>query len=250
MRLWREYHVSYAFCTQAGNSAAADYRYRGKSRVACPEEVMTLEPGELHAVHRVYGLGHFDVVFIDPSLVKQLLGELKLPNAALHWRSSQTVGLDLLAVFRRFHASVAVTASALERQSRLVVALRLLAERNAERVPGRVIGGTESAALTRARDLIVDGFAENFTLDDIAACAGLRYFDLIRKFRERFGMPPHAFQLQVRLARARSLLAQGIPPVHAAAHTGFADQSHLNRHFRRTFSVTPAQYARGVPATL
>ena len=58
-------------------------------------------------------------------------------------------------------------------------------------------------------------------------------------------MPPHAFQTQVRVARAKALLLRGWPISQAAAHTGFADQSHLTRHFKRLVGVTPGQYRQG-----
>jgi AraC-like DNA-binding protein len=42
--------------------------------------------------------------------------------------------------------------------------------------------------------------------------------------------------------RARELLAAGEPPSAVAWATGFADQSHLTRHFRRAIGVPPGRY--------
>jgi len=58
-------------------------------------------------------------------------------------------------------------------------------------------------------------------------------------FRSAFGLPPHAWQVQVRLARARTLIRAGIPIAAVAAATGFADQSHLTRIFKRSYGYTP-----------
>jgi AraC-like DNA-binding protein len=69
-------------------------------------------------------------------------------------------------------------------------------------------------------------------------------FRLIRLFRERTGLPPHAFQVAHRVRRARRLLEAGAPIAAAAAEAGFADQSHLHRHFRRSLGLTPRQYQR------
>lgn len=66
-----------------------------------------------------------------------------------------------------------------------------------------------------------------------------------RAFSRRHGMPPHAFELIGRLNRARDLLRSGEAVAAAAAETGFADQSHLGRWFRRAFGVTPGLYRRG-----
>ena len=67
-------------------------------------------------------------------------------------------------------------------------------------------------------------------------------FRLSRAFKEAFGLPPHAYLIQLRLARARQLLGRGLAPAQVAADLGFADQSHLGRWFRRAYGVTPAYY--------
>jgi transcriptional regulator GlxA family with amidase domain len=56
-------------------------------------------------------------------------------------------------------------------------------------------------------------------------------------------MPPHAYQIQVRLLRAKKLLRSGRHPADVAYATGFADQSHFSRHFKRLMGLTPARYA-------
>ena len=59
-----------------------------------------------------------------------------------------------------------------------------------------------------------------------------------------FGIAPHAYLVQLRLARARQLLASGQPPARVAMTLGFADQSHMGRWFRRAYGLTPAHYRR------
>jgi AraC-like DNA-binding protein len=58
------------------------------------------------------------------------------------------------------------------------------------------------------------------------------------------GLPPHAFQLDLRIARARALLAAGDPPAAVAAACGFYDQAHLTRVFKQAVGVPPGRYAR------
>lgn len=81
-------------------------------------------------------------------------------------------------------------------------------------------------------------------LDELAALAGGSRFQVLRAFKRDYGMPPLGYHLQLRLQRAKTLLADGQPPAEVAFATGFADQSHLNRHFRRHTLLTPGAYAR------
>jgi AraC-like DNA-binding protein len=83
-------------------------------------------------------------------------------------------------------------------------------------------------------------------LADLAADAGLSRYQLLRAFRAEVGMPPYAWLAQHRVARARLLLEHGHRPAEAATLTGFADQAHLTRWFRRVVGVTPGAYRNGV----
>ena len=65
---------------------------------------------------------------------------------------------------------------------------------------------------------------------------------LIRRFASVHGMPPMAWALQRRVARARTLLRGGIRPAEVAALLGFADQAHLTRAFRNAMGTTPGRY--------
>ena len=96
------------------------------------------------------------------------------------------------------------------------------------------------------RDYLVAHYAEAISLGELARHFGLTPFQLIRAFKKRFGVPPHAFQIQLRLAAARDDLKKGLSICDAALRNGFYDQSHLHRHFRTAFSLTPASYQKTV----
>ena len=83
---------------------------------------------------------------------------------------------------------------------------------------------------------------ENCDLDSLSMHLGLSRFQLVRLFNQQVGMPPHAFLVQLRLARACRLLRSGSSIAAAAVDSGFFDQSALTRHFRRSLGVTPRQY--------
>jgi AraC-like DNA-binding protein len=60
------------------------------------------------------------------------------------------------------------------------------------------------------------------------------------------GLPPHAYQTQVRVMRGKSLLAQGLSIEQVALKVGFFDQSHFTNHFRRLFGYTPGIYQKNI----
>lgn len=96
----------------------------------------------------------------------------------------------------------------------------------------------------RARDYLHDHVQDDIGLDDLARISGVDRFRLTRAFKAAFGMAPHAYLIQLRLAKSRHLLARGETPADVASALGFADQSHLGRWFRRAYQLTPADYRK------
>lgn len=151
------------------------------------------------------------------------------------------------AGFLRLHRTLTMPASSLEREVELAGWLRGLARLvpGAEQLRRREArrSARRDPALRRACELLSDDFAADVDLADLATAAGTSKFRLLRLFKTGLGLPPHAYQIQVRVQRARTLLELGEPPVSVAHSVGFYDQSHLSRHFRRRIGVTPGRYA-------
>jgi AraC-like DNA-binding protein len=64
-----------------------------------------------------------------------------------------------------------------------------------------------------------------------------------RSFRQASGTSYLAYVTHLRLAEAARLLRGGMESIAEIANlTGFADQSHLDRKFKRAFGVTPRAF--------
>jgi AraC family transcriptional regulator len=108
--------------------------------------------------------------------------------------------------------------------------------------PGNVRLLPQSRAVGDAIAFIQDHYAQPITLDDIAAAAHLSPYHLARLFKQATGHTPHQYLIQIRVNSARALLTSGAGQrslAEVATAVGFADQSHLTRHFKRQFGITP-----------
>lgn len=82
------------------------------------------------------------------------------------------------------------------------------------------------------------------TLEDICRAAALSPSYLIRAFRQRYGMTPHAYLVNRRVQHGHRLLKSGLPIAAAASESGFADQAHFQRTFKQLLAATPGQYQK------
>lgn len=241
-RRWRVFHETYTVCVvpRAKNpeAAMATWRYRSREHVIRREMLSLMEPGETHAVSRLGTGGDFWVARIDPSLISNAAVELSLPERP-HLRTAQTTSRSLLRRYSRLYDAIACDASPLEQQTRLAACIRLLLETCCERTAATVRAETHPG-LCKARDYLHAHYAEPVQLDELAAAAALSRYHLARAFTRAFGVAPHEYQIQLRVAAARRDLLRGIPPAEIDA--GFYDQSHLNKHFKVAWGVTARRY--------
>uniref|UniRef100_A0AAU2JQK1 AraC family transcriptional regulator n=1 Tax=Streptomyces sp. NBC_00049 TaxID=2903617 RepID=A0AAU2JQK1_9ACTN len=106
-------------------------------------------------------------------------------------------------------------------------------------------GAPGAPVAVQLRELLDARVVRGITLEEAsAALGGVHPTQLIRSFRQAYGLPPHAYLTGRRVARARELLLAGMPAAETATAAGFYDQAHLTRHFGRHVGISPARFAR------
>lgn len=143
--------------------------------------------------------------------------------------------------FRRLlnlHLKLEQNVSALEQESDFVSAIACLLVRHGNQqfsATKRKSGSSrnENMHVRKIRDYLRAHHAENVSLSELASLTNLSPYYLLRIFHSGIGFPPHEYQTQVRIAHARRLIRSGTPLSQVALETGFFDQSHLSRNFKR-----------------
>jgi AraC-like DNA-binding protein len=238
---WSSYNSDFEFL--APSSWSGEVRHRGSTSLVEPGTVLCGRPGEVFAARKVWLPGSRASLSIEANSLGAYLDEHHAQPSALELlpraEMSPRLNASLVRVFRAFRAEC----SALALQSALVEffgrAVPELYGRAAK--PARI---PALRAAERIRELLEADHAETVDLATLAREVGLSRFAALRAFKRQYGLPPHAYRLQIRLGLARKSLRRGLKPAEVAAECGFFDQSHLTRHFRRLFGITPAEYAR------
>jgi len=221
---------------------AQSVRLGGSRQIFVAGTLALINPGEVHTGQAQTDSGWaYRMLYPPVATVLAALGGKSPPV----FRTASVNDPALYHGFLALHRALEQGSEALELDSRWQVFLSALTGRHAERGRRPVLLHRELGAVRRAQQLlqayVMTGSA--LTLTELAEQAGLPSLPLLRAFKAATGLPPHAYQTQLRLDRARSLLAAGVPPAEVAFMVGFYDQSHLGRFFRETYGVTPGQYA-------
>jgi AraC-like DNA-binding protein len=95
----------------------------------------------------------------------------------------------------------------------------------------------------RLRQLLDARVVPGITLQEAADEIGAHPTHLVRSFTHAYGLPPHRYLTGRRVDLARRLVLDGVPLARVAVETGFHDQAHLTRHFRRLLGTSPGRFA-------
>ena len=240
-------HAHEGFAVGVIEQGALGFYYRGENVVADPGTINLANPGEVHTGQAAAESGWTYRMFYMPAEQLQAAAADMSPHPTEFPFFKKGVIHDrpLARKIHALHAALeAGDLSSLERESRFLDMLTSLIARHADAPPTTSAPAKAAREINRACDYIAACYAEDISLDKIAAIACLSPFHFAREFKKTLGLPPHTYLIQTRVRKAREMISAGKPIAQTAIDTGFTDQSHLTRHFKRITGVTPGQYSK------
>ncbi len=216
------------------------FSYRGERRFSQPGQVIVLHPDEEHdgGAGTDDGL-QYRMLYLEPSLVVDCL---EAQGIGLPFVDEPVIGDRLLA------GTLLAALGELDRELDELFVDDFVARvagglaRHAH-TPERPLGNVAWRRARLAREYLEAHATRTVRSGELEAVTGLDRFALARHFRAAFATSPHRYLLMRRLQRARAMIGSGDGLAEVAAATGFADQSHLNRHFKKAYGMTPGQWA-------
>lgn len=213
--------------------------------VILPGEVVVINPGQVHWGGALTDFGYtYRIFYPNCETLEKVMQSIKedangIPYFPMSRIRDRTLTQRVLSLLIAFEEDASLK---LQLESHLITTLVHLITLYAD--PAPTIGNLspEKRAVRQVRDYLEAYYTANVSLQTLASLVGLKPLRLLRVFRREMGLPPHAYLLQVRINRAKEFLIQGKTIVEVAGDTGFSDQSHLTRHFKRFVGVTPGQY--------
>ena len=107
-------------------------------------------------------------------------------------------------------------------------------------------GGLSRSTLNRVLEYVNANLSDKLALGELAQVAGINVYHFARVFKQSTGESPHQHVLRRRIEKAKELLRHAkVSVIEASARTGFVDQSHFSKVFRRMVGVAPSEYRVG-----
>lgn len=223
-----------------------DYSFlcRGEIQFIRTQGIALVNPGEIHTGEPVDETGWtYRTLYPGVALMQQIAEEITGEKwTAPYFPAPVIYDAPVARMILRLHEALENSFTRLERDTLLRLALGELIIRHALNRPPQNVPLSGRVPVSRVKEYLHAHYDQNIMLDDLAALAGLSPYHLVRVFREQTGLPPHHYLVQVRVMQAKRLLHQQQPIAEVALLTGFSDQSHLTRWFKKVVGVPPGQY--------
>jgi AraC-like DNA-binding protein len=232
-------HASYGIGLSQNGTGVVNAR--GMQHLAPPNHLIFLHPDEVH-------WGHADreeawtyrMIYLDVEVVRDVLD-----GDARTLSFPQTTFQDALlaASFLQLHQSFSAPASILERDTVLHHFVHVLRQQ-AGGCRAAQPTGFDRRAVQLVRDFLEANYHEDVSIQALAELTNISPSYLVTLFRQAIGLPPHRYQMQVRVHHAKQALCTQTPLHQIALDLGFYDQSHFNRWFKRLVGVSPLAYRK------
>ena len=227
-------HIHEEFCIAIILRGSESHICRGETFVARAGDLLCVNAEEAHASSSAKA--EYKTIQFDPQIIAPLLygngQRLRFPNPVV-------TDPKLFRVFVDLYSRLAGrTGSRFEKESALVSTIEMLVKRSSSVRDSK----SQHPVVETIRSYLRSHFSESISLSGLAEIADRSPFHLVRVFRNHVGVPPHEFQIQVRVANAQRMLLAGRSITDAAIETGFFDQSHFSRNFKRITGFTPGNY--------
>ncbi|MDC0609836.1 AraC family transcriptional regulator [Vibrio sp.] len=220
-----------------------DFFYQDSYHKSPAGGVMLFNPEAVHDGHS--GLSQplrYSMLYIHPNEIQPLFKAVGVAtNHVLRFDKPLVENTQLrqyiLNMYQLIHQQ---NSSKIEHESALLDIATELVKVSGQRVTN-IETRRNDTLLNRAKNFVQENLSADISIDDIASSASMSKYHFIRAFKHQFGITPHQYVVNCRVNQARNLLLQGLSLQDVSFHSGFSDHSHLNRHFKRVFGITPKQ---------
>jgi AraC-like DNA-binding protein len=211
--------------------------YLGKTQTLAPRAVTYLSPGEPHALRVLSKKFRTFDIELDDAWMARISGR-PIQVGVLQGYGNPSISWLANRLYREFKEGDDVSPLAME--GLVLEAMATLARTSGGR-------GSKRAPrwMNRVLETLQDEFARQISLSELASIAGVRPSRLAAVFREQYRTTVGDYIRKVRVERAIERMADpNATLADIALATGFSDQSHFSRAFKRETGMSPARYRR------
>lgn len=209
-----------------------------------PGDITIFNPRDTHTCEQADGKTlDYRCINIQPDIMRQTVFEITGREYLPSFTQAVLYHSELAASLRELHLRISEEETDFKKDELFLFLIEQLIQEYSDTAPVHFVQEPASEIKTVC-DYLESNYTKTITLDGLSALAGLSKYHFLRSFTKQKGISPYSYLETIRIGNAKKLLEQGIPPIEVAFQTGFSDQSHFSKFFKKLIGLTPRQYMR------
>jgi AraC-like DNA-binding protein len=237
-------HIHEEYAIGVVSNGFMDLSFKGTNKSINKKYIMTFNPDTMHSNWSINKNSYTQMaIYFHPTFLAKFLEE-SFNDKEIFFKDklleNESLSNELTSLINDYENNDLLT---LEYECRIIELFNKILTTNAD--SNQSISSKNSWSsniIVKAKEYMQDNINENITLDDIAQELKLSKFHFSRIFKEETHFSPHTYLMIKRLEKAKQELQNGISISQVAQLSGFSDQSHLNKRFKKYLGVTPLKY--------
>ena len=239
-------HTHPEFSIGVVDSGISEYVNQNIKQTIRPGSTVIVNPEEVHSCNPQKGTNwSYKMLYVEPEWIADLQSQIS-NGSNQEFQPIQMTHSDCPFLYLGFQS---LAKTLIEDESAIKVeqtAINFFSELILKGSDNPSLDIISKKAIECAYQYISDNFDKNISISEIAETSGLSDYYLIHSFRKQYGITPHAYQIVMRINKAKALLKEGENIASIATDLGFTDQSHFHRNFKNMVAATPKQYKQSL----
>lgn len=238
----KHYHdqVSFAVVT----SGAGKFRFKDSYYPVQRGAIIKINPGEVHSSGKARDQKHLEyrVFYLSDSLVTEVLRLEHQESKEIDFTEKISYNDFFFNQCLNTHVGLNNETDTLYLESVFTELLLLLLNKHSQTKVVLPTIDKKPSYLSTIIDYLHTYYYDSISLQQLSEISNRSPSQILRTFQKHVGIAPHAYQLNLKVIKAKELLLRDVPISQTALEVGFVDQSHFHKHFKRITHVTPGRF--------
>jgi AraC-like DNA-binding protein/mannose-6-phosphate isomerase-like protein (cupin superfamily) len=217
---------------------------KGEEYIINPGDLLLFNPYDTHSCEQIDGKTlDYRCINVTPEVMKKAMLEINDNECLPCFQQNVLYHSEIVCNLRELHLKISQGESELKKEELFLYLLEELIQMHSDLTIHSPVSETSNEIKTIC-NYLEENYTKTITLKDLSNLTGWSKFHLLRSFTKQKGISPYSYLETIRVNHAKKLLEQGVKPIEVSFLTGFSDQSHLTKFFKRQVGLTPKQYMR------
>lgn len=217
---------------------------KGTEYAIHPGDILIFNPYDTHSCEQIDAESlDYRCLNISTSVIKKIMQEIQGEENLPYFQQNVLNDEAIANVLKELHMNILEQDKEFKKEELFLYLIELLLKTNSDIAFPSAKTDT-SAEIQTICEYLENNYTKVIRLETLSQMTHKSKYQLLRIFTKEKGITPYHYLETIRINEAKSFLEKEIEPIEVAVLTGFSDQSHFTKSFKKRIGLTPKQYMK------